>query len=58
MDPVDDVPVLKVAVGDVVLVFPHEASPVDGTVIEGHGTMDESYLTGEPYQISKCPECK
>ena len=29
--------------------FPHEICPVDGTVLEGHGVMDESYLTGEPY---------
>jgi heavy metal translocating P-type ATPase len=28
---------------------------VDGTVVEGHGVMDESYLTGEPYQMSKAP---
>jgi heavy metal translocating P-type ATPase len=43
----------QIAVGDVVTVFPHEVCPVDGTVIEGHGSMDESYLTGEPFQISK-----
>src|SRR5262249_24997361 len=29
--------------------------PVDGIVLEGRGTMDESYLTGEPYRISKAP---
>jgi heavy metal translocating P-type ATPase len=51
----DDVPVSDLVVGDVVVVFPHEACPIDGTVIEGHGVMDESYLTGEPYQISKAP---
>src|SRR5262249_22668661 len=28
---------------------------VDGTVVEGHGSMDESYLTGEPYVLSKAP---
>ena len=44
-----------VAVGDIVVVLPHALCPVDGTVIEGHGSMDESYLTGEPYQISKAP---
>ena len=37
------------------LVFPHEICPVDGTVVEGHGVMDESYLTGEPYRMSKAP---
>lgn len=51
----EDVAVEQIAVGDVVAVFPHEACPVDGTVIEGHGVMDESYLTGEPYRISKAP---
>ncbi len=50
-----DVPLAEVAVGDAVLVFPHEVCPVDGTVVEGHGVMDESYLTGEPYMISKTP---
>ena len=35
------------------VVFPHEICPADGIVIEGHGSMDESYLTGEPYQMSK-----
>ena len=50
-----DVPLSDVAVGDVLLVYPHEACPVDGTVVEGHGVMDESYLTGEPYMISKAP---
>jgi len=28
---------------------------MDGTVVDGHGTMDESYLTGEPFQIAKAP---
>jgi heavy metal translocating P-type ATPase len=50
-----DVPLAEVAIGDVVLVFPHEVCPIDGSVIEGHGVMDESYLTGEPYMISKTP---
>ncbi|MEQ1839558.1 MAG: heavy metal translocating P-type ATPase, partial [Verrucomicrobiales bacterium] len=36
-------------------VLPHEICPVDGTVVEGRGVMDESYLTGEPYMISKTP---
>lgn len=45
----------QVAVGDLLEVLPHEICPVDGTVVEGRGSMDESYLTGEPYQISKTP---
>lgn len=45
----------EVVVGDLLEVLPHEICPVDGTVVEGRGSMDESYLTGEPYQISKTP---
>jgi heavy metal translocating P-type ATPase len=45
----------NVAIGDLLVVFPHEVCPVDGAVVEGHGVMDESYLTGEPYQMSKTP---
>ena len=44
-----------VTVGDTLVVFPYEICPVDGTVLAGHSVMDESYLTGEPYQISKTP---
>lgn len=44
-----------VAVGDALVVFPHEICPVDGVVVAGHGAMDESYLTGEPYIMSKTP---
>ena len=50
-----DVPLDAVAVGDALVVFPHEICPVDGAVVEGHGVMDESYLTGEPYRMSKAP---
>jgi heavy metal translocating P-type ATPase len=52
---VADVPLDQVAVGDTLVVFPHEICPVDGSVLDGHGTMDESYLTGEPYLRSKTP---
>jgi len=50
-----DVSIGEVGVGDVLIVLPHEVCPVDGTVLEGHSTMDESYLTGEPYVMSKAP---
>lgn len=50
-----DVPLDEIAVGDVLVIFPHETCPVDGVVLDGHSTMDESYLTGEPYVISKAP---
>jgi heavy metal translocating P-type ATPase len=51
----EDVPLDQIVVGDTISVFPHEICPVDGTVLEGHGVMDESYLTGEPYMMSKTP---
>ena len=51
----EDVPLSAVGVGDTLIVFPHEVCPVDGTVLEGHSVMDESYLTGEPYMMSKTP---
>ncbi len=50
-----DVSLEEVRVGDTLQVFPHEICPVDGSVIEGHGVMDESYLTGEPFEMSKTP---
>ena len=50
-----DVALAQVAIGDTLIVFPHETCPVDGTVVDGHSVMDESYLTGEPYMMSKTP---
>ena len=41
--------------GDELVVLPHEICPVDAVVTSGHGAMDESYLTGEPYVMSKAP---
>jgi heavy metal translocating P-type ATPase len=52
---IKDIPLLDVRVLDDIVVYPHETCPVDGIVAEGHGSMDESYLTGEPYQVSKAP---
>jgi len=52
---VESVALADLIVGDVLVVFPHEICPVDGTVVEGHGVMDESYLTGEPYMMEKTP---
>jgi heavy metal translocating P-type ATPase len=51
----EDVPIAAVAIGDEVSLLPHEICPVDGEVINGNGTMDESYLTGEPFRIAKGP---
>lgn len=50
-----DVPVAEVKVGDQIIVLPHELCPVDGEIVAGHGTMDEAFLTGEPYVIAKAP---
>jgi heavy metal translocating P-type ATPase len=50
-----DVRLEDIAVGDTLVVFPHEICPVDGVVIEGHGKMNEAYLTGEPFEIAKTP---
>ncbi|HVT29925.1 MAG TPA: heavy metal translocating P-type ATPase [Lacipirellulaceae bacterium] len=50
-----DIELSTVRVGDELIVFPHEVCPVDGMVVEGHSAMDESYLTGEPYVLSKTP---
>ena len=50
-----DAALADIAMGDTLMVFPHEICPVDGVVVEGHGVMDESYLTGEPFKLSKAP---
>ncbi len=50
-----DVAASSVAVGDRLMLYPHELCPVDGVVTGGSGTMDESYLTGEPFLIGKAP---
>lgn len=51
----EDIAINKIQIGNYIVVYPHETCPVDGVVIEGHGSMDESYLTGEPYRVSKAP---
>ena len=50
-----EVKLADIRTGDELAVLPHEICPVDGTVAEGHGEMNESYLTGEPYEVSKVP---
>lgn len=49
----ETVPLESIAPGDELVIFPHEVCPVDGKVTAGHGVMDESYLTGEPFRITK-----
>ncbi len=50
-----DVPLDQVRVGDILQVRPGEKIPVDGVVIEGHSSVDESMLTGEPMPVEKRP---
>ena len=50
---ITEITIESIAIGYHLQVLPHEVCPVDGTVISGHGDMDESYLTGEPYHIAK-----
>ena len=50
-----DIAINDIKVSMTLVIFPHELCPVDGIVISGHGAMDESYLTGEPYVMSKAP---
>lgn len=50
-----EVPVEDVRVGDVVTVRPGEKIPVDGVVIEGRSSVDESMLTGESLPVEKFP---
>ena len=50
-----EIPVDEVLVGDLVIVRPGEKIPVDGVVVEGHSSIDESMLTGESLPIEKGP---
>lgn len=50
-----EVPVDEVIVGDMVNVKPGEKIPVDGVVVEGHSSIDESMLTGESLPVEKGP---
>ncbi|MFT4059470.1 MAG: heavy metal translocating P-type ATPase [Legionella sp.] len=53
---IEDISLVDIHINDEIVIYPHEICPVDGIVIDGNGSMDESYLTGEPYQISKAPD--
>ena len=47
------IPIEDVGVGDIVIVKPGEKIPVDGIVIDGHSSVDESMLTGESIPVEK-----
>jgi P-type Cu+ transporter len=48
-----DLPLAHVAVNDLIRVRPGEKVPVDGVVTEGHSSVDESMVTGEPVPVEK-----
>lgn len=48
-----DIPIEEVEIGDIVIVRPGEKVPVDGRIVEGHSSLDESMLTGESIPVDK-----
>ncbi|MBW2167673.1 MAG: copper-translocating P-type ATPase, partial [Deltaproteobacteria bacterium] len=50
-----EISLFQVKVGDAVIVRPGESIPVDGLIIEGESSIDESMLTGEPIPVDKSP---
>lgn len=48
-----DIPIEQVLLDDLIRVRPGEKISVDGVVVEGHSTVDESMLTGEPMPVEK-----
>ncbi|MBY0396452.1 MAG: heavy metal translocating P-type ATPase, partial [Thermoleophilia bacterium] len=50
-----EIPTAEVALGDTVIVRPGGKIPVDGTILEGSSSVDQSMLTGESMPVSKGP---
>ena len=53
----EDIPLVHVHPGDLLRVRPGEKVPVDGVVVEGSSSIDESMLTGEPIRITSYNVC-
>jgi len=54
----EDIPLEHVHVGDLLRIRPGEKVPVDGTVVEGHSSVDESMISGEPVPVEKLAGAK
>ena len=48
-----DIPIEEVRIGDLVVVRPGEKVPVDGEIVDGRSSLDESIVTGEPIPVTK-----
>lgn len=48
-----DTPIEKLEIGDIILVRPGEKVPVDGIIVEGNSSLDESMITGESIPVDK-----
>ncbi len=53
-----EIPIDEVSIGDIFVLRPGMSAPVDGTVIEGESSVDESMLTGESIPVEKSADSK
>ncbi|MES2356662.1 MAG: heavy metal translocating P-type ATPase [Pseudomonadota bacterium] len=54
-DQITEVPIERVNIGDQFVVRPGESVPIDGQILRGHSSVDESMLTGESQPVEKFP---
>jgi len=54
-DRLEEVPVDRIAVGEIVVVRPGDRVPVDGTIVAGESTLDQSAITGESVPVARKP---
>jgi Cd2+/Zn2+-exporting ATPase/Cu+-exporting ATPase len=52
---IEEVPIEAVRTGDIVFIRPAAEIPVDGVVVQGHSTVDQSSITGESKLVEKVP---